>query len=190
MALQATAPPWSGFEECLRMEVQFALDEADLVALARHHMERSPATRRRYRIRWIGASLGLGLTGALLYVFFALEAPALYLGAFAAFFLVSYPYYYRWLVARTMRRIVKARLNPKALAERTLRATPEGLELLGAGSKTFKTWDHISGIEVTPERAFVEIDGEFAVVLPRPRLGEETFRRLVETIRRLANLPS
>jgi len=43
------------------MEVEFALDEADLVALARHHMEHSPAIRRRYRTRWVGVSLGIGL---------------------------------------------------------------------------------------------------------------------------------
>lgn len=171
------------------MEVQFELDEADLVALARHHMEHSPVIRRRYRIRWIGVSLGIGLTGVLLYAFLSLKAPALYLGASAAFFLVFYPYYYRWLVGRTMRKIVKARLNPKAFAARTLRATPEGLELISAGSKTAKSWDRVSGIEVTPERAFVAIDGEYAIVLPRLRLGDETYQRLIETIQRLAHLP-
>jgi hypothetical protein len=170
------------------MEVEFALDETDLVALARHHMEHSPAIRRRYRIRWIGTSLGIGLTGGLLYTLLALKAPALYLGAFAVFFLVFYPYYYRWLVGRTMGRIVKARLNPSALAARTLRASPEGLEWVGAGSKTAKAWDRISGIEVTPDRTFVAINGEYAIVLPRLRLGEETYQRLIETIRRSAKL--
>jgi hypothetical protein len=171
------------------MEVQFELDEADLVALARRHMEHSPAIRRRYRIRWIGVSLGIGLAGVLLYAFLSLKAPALYLGASAAFFLVFYPYYYRWLVGRTMRQIVNARLNPKALAARTLRATPEGLEWVSAGSKAAKTWDRISGIEVTPERTFVAIDGEYAIVLPRQRLGDETYERLIGTIQRLAHLP-
>lgn len=170
------------------MEVEFALDETDLVALARHHMEHSPGIRRRYRIRWIGVSLAIGLMGAVLYAFFSLRAPALYLGASAAFFLAFYPYYYRWLVGRTLGKIVAARLNPKALAARTLRANPEGLELIGAGSKTARTWDRISGIDVTPERAFVAIDGEYAVVLPRQRLGDETYQRLIETIRRLSHL--
>lgn len=172
------------------MEVEFALDESDLTALARHLMEYAPAARRRYRIRWIGASLGIGLTGMLLYVFLSLKAPALYLGAFAAFFLVSYPYYYRWLVGRTMRKIVSARMNPKAFAARTLRLVPEGLELLSAGSKTAWTWDRVSGIEVTPDRTFVAIEGEYAIVLPKLRLGEETYQRLIETIRRLAHIPS
>lgn len=165
------------------MEVEFALDEGDLTALARHHMEHSPAARRRYRIRWIGASLGIGLTGVLLYVFFSLKAPALYLGGFAAFFLASYPYYYRWLVGRTMRKIVSARMNPKAFGVRILRATPEGLELDNAGVKTARAWDRVNGIDVTPDRAFVAIDGEYAIVLPRLRLGEETYQRLIAVIR-------
>jgi hypothetical protein len=170
------------------MEVEFVPDEADLVALARHHMEHSPAIRRRYRIRWIGVSLGMGLMGVLLYVILSLKAPALYLGAFAAFFLVFYPYYYRWLVGRTMRRIVNARLNPNAFASRTLRATPEGLELVSAGSKIAKGWDHISGVEVTLDRVFVAVDGEYTIVLPRRHLGDETLQSLIETIWRLAKL--
>jgi|OpeIllAssembly_1097287.scaffolds.fasta_scaffold38506_3 hypothetical protein len=172
------------------MEVEFVLDEADLVALARHHMVHSPAICRHYRVRWIGVSLGIGLMGLLLYAFLSLKAPALYLSAFAAFFLVFYPYYYRWLVGRTMRKIVNARLNPKALAARTLRATAEGLELVSAGSKMAKSWDRVSGIEVTSDRAFVAVDGEYTIVLPRLRLGDEIYQSLIEKIRRLANLSS
>jgi hypothetical protein len=64
------------------------------------------------------------------------------------------------------------------------------LELVSAGSKTAKTWDHVSGIEVTPDRTFVAIDGEYAVVLPRLRLGDETYQRLIEAIRRHSRFPS
>jgi hypothetical protein len=172
------------------MEVEFVLDEADLVALAKYHIERSPAIRRRYRIRWLGVSMGMGLMGMMLYVFLSLKAPALYLGAFAAFFLVSYPYYYRWLVGRTMGKIVKARLNPKAFSSRTLRVTPEGLELVAADSKVAKAWDRISGVEITRDRAFVAIDGEYTIVMPRQRLGDEAFRSLIETIQHFAKLSS
>jgi hypothetical protein len=132
--------------------------------------------------------MGMGLLGILLYMALSLKAPALFLGAFAAFFLVFYPYYYRWLVGRTMRRIVNARLNPKAFASRTLRATPEALELVSTDSKTAKGWDHVNGIEVTLDRVFVAVDGEYTVVLPRRQLGDDTLQKLVETIRRLAKL--
>ena len=89
-----------------------------------------------------------------------------------------------------MRKIVNARLNPKAFAVRTLRATPEGLELVSAGSKMAKRWDRVSGVEVTLDRAFVAVDGEYTIVLPRRRLGDEPFQSLIETIRRFAKLSS
>jgi len=34
----------------------------------------------------------------------------------------------------------------------------------------------------------VAIDGEYAIVLPRLRLGDETYQRLIDTIRRSAGL--
>jgi hypothetical protein len=80
-------------------------------------------------------------------------------------------------------------MNPKAFGVRTLRATSEGLELETSGAKTAMGWDRVSGMDVTPDRAFVAIDGEYAIVLPRQGLGDETYQRLVETIRRQARRP-
>lgn len=170
------------------MEVQFALDEADLTVLAKFRMQHSPEFRRRYRMGWIGVPLGFGLTGLVLYVFFSLNSPALYLAGFGVFFLVFYPYYYRWLVGRTMRKIVSSRSNPRVFERRTLRITPEGIEMLGGGSPYKRDWNHVSGLEVTQTHAFLAIDGEYAVVLPRLGLGDEGFQRLINTIREFAGL--
>jgi hypothetical protein len=164
------------------VEVEFDLDEADLIALAKYRVEHSPAFRRRYRRSWIGISVGLGLLGVLIYALLSLKAPGVYLVAFSLFFLVSYPYYYRWLVGRTMHKIVNARLNSSAFARRTLRVTPEGLEMVTAGTKLTKSWDKVNGIEVTPAHAFFAIDGEYAIVVPRAALGAERFQRLMECI--------
>lgn len=169
------------------MEVQFTLDEADLTALAKFRMSHSPAFRRRYRMGWIGVPLGFGLSALVLYVFFSLKSPALYLVGFGLFFLVFYPYYYRWLVGRTMRKIVSAHGNPKALGKRTIRVTPQGLETVGGASKSKTSWDRVSGIEVNPVHAFVAVDGEYAIVLPRTSMGDEAFHHLVEGIRKFAH---
>jgi hypothetical protein len=163
------------------MEVAFAVEEPDLVALARYRMEHSPARVRRYRLAWLGLSAAFA-AGAVALHLCDLRAPAYYLGAFAVFFLVFYPYYYRWLVGRTMRRIVGARANPAAFARRSLRATPDAIVIDG-GKQTTIGWERITGIAVAPERAFVAVDGEYAIVLPRAALGDETFRRLVDLIR-------
>lgn len=170
------------------MEAQFAIAEADLTALAKFRMRHSPEFRRRYRIGWIGVPLGFGLTGLVLYVFFSLKSPALYLAGFGLFFLAFYPYYYRWLVGRTMRKIVRSRSHPKALGRRTLRITPEGLEVKGGASTIKKSWDHVSGVEVTPAHAFLAFDGEYAIVLPRSSLGDEGFQQVVASIREFARM--
>lgn len=168
------------------MEVEFDLDEADLIALAKYRVEHSPAIRKRYRRSWIGISVGLGLSGVLIYALFSLKAPGMYLVAFSLFFLVFYPYYYHWLVGRTMHKIVNARSNPSAFARRTLRVTTEGLEMVSTGTKLTKNWGKVNGIEITPTHAFLAIDGEYAIVVPRTALGAERFQRLMECIRQFA----
>ena len=163
------------------MQVTFAVEEPDLVALARYRMEHSPARVRRYRVGWLGFSAAFA-AGAVALHLSGLRAPAYYLGAFAAFFLVFYPYYYRWLVGRTMRRIVAARANPEVFAKRSLKATSNGIDF-GSDKQTPIGWDRITGIAVTPERAFVAVDGDYAIVLPKSILGEEPFHKLVDLIR-------
>jgi hypothetical protein len=81
---------------------------------------------------------------------------------------------------------VSVRSNPKALGRRRVRVTPQGLEMVGGGSTVKTSWDRVSGIEVNPVHAFVAVDGEYAIVLPRSSLGDETFQRLMETIRKFA----
>lgn len=164
------------------MEVQFRLDEADVVALAKYHMEHSERIRRRYHLRWLGVTAGLGILALILYFFLSAQALALYLGAFALFFLVFYPYYDRWLVNRTLTRIVASSPSPKALAAQTLRVMAEGMELISAGSKIKKTWSQLKGIEVREDRAFVVFDDRFTLVLPRKHLGEEKFKKLIGTM--------
>jgi len=139
------------------MEIEFALDEADLVALARHHMEHSPASAGA--TAFAGSGFRWPWThGVLLYAFFSLRAPALYLGAFAAFFLSSTPITTAGLWADHGQDRERT-LEPESLCPSNPPATPDGLELFGAGSKMVKGWDRISGVEVTPDRAFVALDG-------------------------------
>jgi hypothetical protein len=163
------------------MDVEFALQESDLVALARYRMEHSPRRVRRYRLGWLGLT-GAFAAGAVALYLSSLRAPAYYLGAFAAFFLVFYPYYYRWLVGRTLRRIVAARSNPEAFTHRSLRATPEAIVIDG-GKQTTVGWQRVTDVALTPERAFVAVDGEYAIVLPKSAIGDERFQPLVDLIR-------
>jgi hypothetical protein len=166
------------------MEVEYELDETDLVALVRFQVNRSITIRRRFRIRWLGYILGFGLSGLGMYLAFSSTELLLMFGSLAVLSLVAYPFYHRWAVERRVPKIVHERATPSSYAKRTLRATPEGLEQILESSESKVKWELVNGIEVTPTHAFISIEGTFSVVIPRMRLGESQFHSLLDAMRR------
>ncbi len=165
------------------MQLEFKLEEQDLVTLAKYQMENSPKFVRRYRMQRFGvlAVFLLLALGALI----ALGRPALalYTAALGAFLFGFYPFYYRWLIGRTLRRIVGARLNPTVFGPRVLRLTSEGLEQTAMGKKVVVPWSRVGVVMVTPKHAFISIDGIFAQAIPRARVEDELFVRFVQALR-------
>lgn len=164
------------------MEIEFKLDESDLVALAKYQMEHSPAMVRRYRLQRYGLLAIFGLLSLVSY--FILHKPALasYAAILALFCFSIYPYYYRWVVGRTMRQIVGAKLNPAVFAKRTLRITAEGLEQTAAGKKTVVSWPSIGPVAMTPKYAYIAVDGVYGQAIPRGRVEEQRLRSFVEAL--------
>jgi hypothetical protein len=58
--------------------------------------------------------------------------------------------------------------------------------MVAAGATLTKSWDKVSGIEVTLDHAFVAVNGEYGIVVPRRTLGAERFEHLMDNIRRFA----
>ncbi len=174
-------------------EITYSLEEDDLVALARYQMERSPSIQRRYRLQRYGLVLGFLALGILFGVVLGKVSLALYFAGLALFFLAFYPLYYRWLTSRTLRQIVRARLNPKAFARRSLRIAPEGLVQSVEDSAMTMDWTRLVPVAITPDHAFVAVDGVYALVIPRARLSEEEcdafLRNLQSQVRRASPSP-
>lgn len=163
--------------------VEFRLEEPDLVALAKYQMENSPKYVRRYRLqRWGLLALFALLALAAQFVLYK-PAIALYTGALGLFLFGLYPFYYRWLVGRTLRQIAAARLNPAAFAPRKLRLRAEGMEQMAGDKRTMTAWDRIGDVTVTPDHAFVAIDGVYGLVIPRKQVKEERFQGFVKALR-------
>ncbi len=168
------------------MEVEYELDETDLVTLARFQINRSPIVRRRFYIRWFGYILGFSLFGLGTYLAFSSTVLLLSFGSLAVLSFVAYPFYFRWAVERRIHQIVHERATPSSFAKRILRATPGGLEQVMETSESNVKWELVNEIEVTPTHAFISIDGTFSVVIPRLRLGESQFHGFLDTIRQYA----
>lgn len=165
------------------MQVDFQLDEKDLVALAKYQMENSPKYVRRFRIqRW---GLLAVFEAMALIAQFALAKPAvaLYSAVLGLFVFGLYPLYYRWVIGRTLRQIAAARLNPDAFAPRRLRLNAEGLEVTIKGKQTLIPWSSIGAVRVTSEYAFIVVDDIFAHAIPRGRVNDERFLEFVHALR-------
>lgn len=163
-------------------EISFSLEEADLVALARHQMERSPSLQKRYRLQKYGLVFGFLALALVTGAVWGKISLALYFAGLALFFLAFYPLYYRWLTNRTLRQIVSARLNPKAFARRSLRIAPEGLIQAVEGSAVTLEWGRLGPMTITPDHAFLAVDGVYALVVPRAQLPEGEFDAFVQAL--------
>ncbi len=94
------------------MEIEFKLEETDLVTLAKYQMEHSPAIVRRYRLQRYGLLVLFGLLSLVSYFILRKPTVATYSAILAAFCFGLYPFYYRWVTARTLRQIVGALTQP------------------------------------------------------------------------------
>jgi hypothetical protein len=165
------------------MEVEYRLEEKDLVALAKCRMESSPKYVRSYRLQRWGLLAFFGSFAVVAAFILHKPSMALYTGALALFIFGLYPFYYRWLIGQTLRRIVGARLNPTIFGVRTLRLRSDGMEQALAGKVSATPWSAIGPVMVTSHHAFIAIDGVFGQVIPRERVGEQRFLDFVKALR-------
>ena len=165
------------------MEVVFKLEERDLAALAKYQMENSQKYVRRYRIQRWGLLAVCALLALVTHFVLHKPASALYAAALGLSLFGVYPLYYRWVIGRTLRQIVGARLNPAVFGTRKLRLIPEGLEQVVAGKKTVTPWSQVGPVTVTPNHAFISVDGVFAQAIPRAGVDDERFADFVQALR-------
>jgi hypothetical protein len=164
------------------MEVEYELDESDLIALARFQVSHSAVPRQRYLIRRFGYLIGFSLLS--LGSYFALNNPLLSIvfGVLAVFIFAFYPSYFRWALEKNIRRVVQQRATSGTFSRQVLRITPDSLDQVNANSESKVKWNLVDDIVVTPTHAFISLDGTFSVVIPKARLGEELFAAFLDAL--------
>ncbi len=165
------------------MEVEYALDESDLATLSRFQVNRSSIIRRRFQLRWLGCIFGFGLMGPGTYLAFSSTTLLLAFGSLAVLSGIIYPFYFRWAGERRIHQIVRERATPSTFTKRKLLATPEGLEQVMENSESKVNWKLVDEIAITDSHAFISIDGDFSIVIPKRRLGESQFHDFLDIIR-------
>lgn len=165
------------------MEIEYELTEADVVALTRCQLQRTPRRRNPIVVRRLAYLSGFTLMAVGLHLLMhnAVATVSLLILAILAF--LFYPVYFDWLIRRRVSRTYRDPQRRAGLASRTLRATGEGLEeASGVGAVSLK-WPAISELVETPTHAIIFVQGLAALVVPKARVRVGDYAAFVSACR-------
>lgn len=165
------------------MEIEYSLDEADLIALAQYQIQHSSEAKRRFQNRrWVYA------------ISFFLIAIGIYLGfhelflplVFVSLAILSYaffPLYIQQITQNHIKKIVHERMRPTSLMSRKLRALPDGLEQSMENAESKVGWDLVDKVDPSPRYTFISIEGTYSVIIPNDKIDKKTYAEFMAVIR-------
>jgi hypothetical protein len=165
------------------MEIEYALTEKDVLALAQYRLQFMPTLRRRlWKRRW---ALAIGFTLVALGTW-PLTPDFILPSAFLALAVISfllYPTYNDWRLRRRVSEMYRGERIRATLGARTLRATSEGLEEESHLGETKIKWSAIDEIDVTPQRIFISVAQVPSIVISRGQVSAGDLEEFVQTCR-------
>lgn len=157
------------------MELEYALQEDDMIALSELQMARSETIQRRRRMTQFGYVLVFALLAVVDYFVYPRPYMAIGLAVLALFFAVGYPYLYRRQLRKRIRVLVQEKETAESYATTRLQAIPGGLEQIGEHSRWQTDWSTVDDIYETNSRTFISVQGTYALVIPRDRVKSDEY---------------
>ncbi len=168
-----------GRRKRLLVEIEYALDESDIVALAKYKLRHTPTLRRRMLILRLGYLIGftaMSLGIWLLYRDTIILVTLLGLTIIS----LSFPLYHDWRLRSNVYQTYRDAKNRAALDVRTLRATSEGLEEKSSFGETKVRWNTIDRITITPSYTFMSVIVQgYSVVIPKNQVRSGNYDEFV-----------
>ena len=152
------------------MNIEYSVQESDLVALANYQVRQSPLVPQRVRRKRIAYALSFGLVSVGTYLSFPDTPFPIAFALLALLSLLLYAPLARRQLQATIPRLVRARMTASSLGWRRLRALPDGLEQESPTAQSKVIWSVVGPLERTATHAFVSIDGVYSVVIPVERV--------------------
>jgi len=170
-------------------ELEFRLEESDLLAFSEHHIDQSPASRETRRRQTYGYAVLFALFG-LIFLFFGE-------GALAIAFLVLGPLwiaYWPWRLRQIRRKQILAAYregnNPALENTVVLGIADDGLTCVSPTSQSRTAFRALQRIAETPEHVFVYLGPLQAHVIPRRRVIRGDVDKFVQELRRRVDVSS
>jgi hypothetical protein len=172
------------------MEIQYTLNESDILALYQYRLQIDPTLKRRYQSRRWMYLIGFTLLGLAGYVFLHDYAFLVFSLVIAGLFFILFPYYFNWMVRRGISSTYRREDARRVLETRTLRADPDGLLQITSRGETRSSWDEIDDLGVLPTHAFISVNERSSwYIIPRLSLVSGDFDQFIAEIRRYLEQP-
>lgn len=148
-------------------ELEYTLKEKDLLAFNEHQFEESDAIRRAYR-RNQAVVPGIIAVIALFYWFYYQDVvSALYIGVIGVAWGLLVPVYIRWNLLGQIKRKYSDEEKARVLGDYTLRIQPKQLVEVSDTGEVRIDWSDVLRLETTKHYAFVYLDVDSALIIPR-----------------------
>lgn len=166
------------------MELEYNLQEEDLLALGYHQLATSPAVHRRLRKLRVGGALAFSLLAVLAY--FTVPYGGLVIGCavVATASLIAYPSFFWWKLRRDLPAMVRRQATPSSFSARKLRASAEGLEEITENARLQFGWAQVDAVYETPSHTLISAGGKYSVVIPRERVSSAAYSAFIEAVRK------
>ena len=171
------------------MELEYQLEEEDLLAFSEYHLAHSPSNREVRRRQTYGYAVLFAVFGLIFLVFG--EA------ALAIAFLVLGPLwiaYWPWRVKQIQRKQLLARYregkNPVLEGPVVLGIDEDGLTSVNSMSQSRTSFAAVQRVADTPDHFFVYLGAVQAMVIPRRRVSRGDADIFVQELRRRIGAPA
>ncbi len=165
------------------MEIEYSLDEEDILALTEYQFQHVPAYRSRLFMLRLGYPIAFSLVAIgfwFLYKQWQVSVAFVFFGLLA--FLI-YPYYTRMRMRRKITRdYQKNQKLRRTLGTRKLTANADFLQEFSSLGKIKVKWQQVTDIAVTSENTFISVKEIPSIIIPKRQIPEEEiYHRFVAT---------
>jgi hypothetical protein len=169
------------------MEIEYHTTEADLFALTQYRMLTRggwESTIRRHRLIFLFGFIALSVAAWILSQNLVLPLSLIITGILIFAF---YPVYYTWMVKSRVSSMYKDPENRAVFDSRTLNAVPEYFEDKSSMGDFKLKWEGITHVEETEEYAFISVQGDPMLIVPKKRLRSGDYQEFIRICRENMN---
>jgi hypothetical protein len=165
------------------MELEYSLDESDLIALANYQVGNSPVVRKRFKARRAAYLIGFSFLAVGAYFISMPLIIPISLAASGVLWFILYPLYAKWYTQKNIPRIVRSQMRPSSLGKHKLKATIEGLEQISEAGESKVKWIVVDNIIENSGHTFISIEKNFAIIVPRFKIEKSYYEEFMNIFR-------